>query len=438
MLIPQWLIEQKRDGHALAPEDIKAFVDGFTSGEIPDYQVSALAMAILWRGMDDEETAALTDAMLHSGDSISFDFLPCPSADKHSTGGIGDKISIPLAPLVAAAGVAVPMISGRGLGITGGTLDKLESIPGFDTRLDIPAFKRVVADVGCAIIGQTDRLAPADKKLYALRDVTGTVPSIPLITASILSKKIAEGAGTLVFDVKCGSGAFMRDAASARALATSLLNSAKRLGRRAAALVTDMSQPLGRTAGNALEIRESIAILHAQGPEDVRELTLRLGALMLATSGAAPDESAAYERLANLLDNGAALGKFRAMVAAQGGDPSIADTAETSLLPTAPIQIDVPSPRDGYVAKVDAEAIGRIALQLGAGRTRAEDAIDHAVGVGSLVQAGEAVKSGAPLLRLHAADETLARSLVPAAQAAVEISRAPVPPRQLILETIRG
>ncbi len=437
MLIPQWLIEQKRDGHALAPADIKAFVDGFTSGEIPDYQVAALAMAILWRGMDDEETAALTDAMLHSGDSIDFGFLSCPSADKHSTGGIGDKISLPLAPLVAAAGVAVPMISGRGLGITGGTLDKLESIPGFDTRLDIPAFKRIVAEIGCAIIGQTDRLAPADRKLYALRDVTGTVPSIPLITASILSKKIAEGAGTLVFDVKCGSGAFMRDAASARALATSLLNSAKRLGRRAAALVTDMSQPLGRTAGNALEVRESIAILRGEGPADVRELTLRLGALMLATSGAAPDESAAYSRLAGLLDNGAALAKFREMVAAQGGDPAIADDPATPLLPIAPIQIDVPAPRDGYVSNVDAEAIGRIALQLGAGRTRAEDVIDHAVGVGSLVQMGEPIKSGAPLLRLHAADEALARSLISHAQSAIEISQSPVKPRDLILDTVR-
>ena len=436
MLIPQWLIERKRDGLALAPADIKAFVEGFTSGEIPDYQVSALAMAILWRGMDDEETAALTDAMLHSGDTLSFDDLPCPTADKHSTGGIGDKISLPLAPLVAAAGVAVPMISGRGLGITGGTLDKLESIPGYDTRLSVDAFHRVVADVGCSIIGQTDRLAPADKKLYALRDVTGTVPSIPLITASILSKKIAEGAGTLVFDVKCGSGAFMRDIESARALAASLLNSARRLGRRAAALVTDMSQPLGRTAGNALEVRESIEILHGRGPADVRELTLRLGALMLSASGAERSSDAAYERLVRLLDNGEALAKFRAMVAAQGGDPAVADDPDTPLLPTAPVQLDVPAPRAGYVARVDAEAIGRIALQLGAGRTRASDAIDHAAGVGSLVQAGERVESGAPLMRLHAATEEKARALFDAAVSAVEISETPVAPLPLILDTM--
>ncbi|MGI6496286.1 MAG: thymidine phosphorylase [Kiritimatiellia bacterium] len=436
-MIPQWLIEQKRDGFALSPEDIRAFVEGFTAGDIPDYQVSALAMAILWRGMDETETAALTDAMIHSGDTLSFDDLPRPTADKHSTGGIGDKISLPLAPLVAAAGVAVPMISGRGLGITGGTLDKLESIPGFDARLSVDAFQRIVADVGCAIIGQTDRLAPADRKLYALRDVTGTVPSIPLITASILSKKIAGGAGTLVFDVKCGSGAFMKDLESARALARSLLSSTVRLGRRAAALVTDMSQPLGRTVGNALEVRESIEILHGRGPADVRELVLRLGALMLAATDPAPGANAARARLEQLLDDGSALDVFRRMVAAQGGDAAICESPDTPVLPRAPVQFPVPAPRSGFVAKVDADAIGRVALQLGAGRTRASDSIDPAVGISGLVQQGDPVDAGAPLLVLHAATDSDARALAPAALAAVSLAGTPPGPRQLVLEEHR-
>ena len=257
-MIPQWVIEKKRDGGALDEAEIRAFVRGFTDGTIPDYQMSALAMAVFFRGMTAEETAVLTDAMMRSGDLVSFEGWPRPTADKHSTGGIGDKLSLMIGPLAASAGLAVPMISGRGLGITGGTLDKLESIPGYDTRLSVEAFKRVVAEVGCSIIGQTDRLAPADKRLYALRDVTGTVPSIPLITASIMSKKLAEGAETLVFDVKCGRAAFMRTPADALALAQSLIRVGQALGRKTGALITDMDQPLGRTAGNAVEDRKSV------------------------------------------------------------------------------------------------------------------------------------------------------------------------------------
>ena len=275
--VPQWIIEKKRDGHALSEAEIREWIARYADGRLPDYQMAALAMAIYWRGMSADETLALTDAMMRSGDSLSWRGLGRATADKHSTGGIGDKLSIPLAPLVASCGVSVPMISGRGLGITGGTLDKLESIPGYDTHLASDRFREVVATVGCSIIGQTDRLAPADRKLYALRDVTGTVPSIPLITASILSKKLAEGADVLVFDVKCGAGAFMKTRENAHALADSLLAVARGAGRKAEALVTGMDEPVGRAAGNALEIAESVDILRGGGPADARELVLRLG-----------------------------------------------------------------------------------------------------------------------------------------------------------------
>ncbi|MBR1837317.1 MAG: thymidine phosphorylase, partial [Kiritimatiellae bacterium] len=275
--VPQWTIEAKRDGRELSEADIREWIARYSAGAIPDYQMAAFAMAVYFRGMSPAETLALTDAMRRSGDSLSWDALSRPTADKHSTGGIGDKISLPLAPLVASCGVSVPMISGRGLGTTGGTLDKLESIPGYDAGLSAARFRRVVRDVGCSIVGQTARLAPADRKLYALRDVTGTVPSIPLITASILSKKLAEGAGTLVFDVKCGSGAFMKTPREARALARSLLSVARGAGRNAGALVTRMSEPLGRSAGNALEVAESVDLLRGEGPAYAMELTMLLG-----------------------------------------------------------------------------------------------------------------------------------------------------------------
>jgi len=432
-MVPQWIIEKKRDGGVLSDADIRGFVDGFTAGAIPDYQMAALAMAVFFRGMTPDETAALTDAMMRSGDMLSFDGWPRPTADKHSTGGIGDKISLILAPLAASAGMAVPMISGRGLGLTGGTLDKLETIPGFDTRLAAGAFRDAVARAGCAIIGQTDRLAPADRKLYALRDVTGTVPSIPLITASIMSKKLAEGAATLVFDVKCGRGAFMRTPEQARALAASLLGVGRALGRNMAALVTDMDQPLGRAVGNALEVREAVETLRGGGPGDVRTLTLALAARMGRLAGIYPDDAAAARELAARLDDGRALQAFRDMVATQGGDTRVADDPD-AVLPRAAVTVDLPAAADGWVAAVDAEAIGRAVLQLGAGRRRSDDAIDPAAGVDRLVQCGDRVVRGAPLMRLHAAAPALVEAVRATALNAVTISPTPVPRPPLILD----
>lgn len=434
-VLPQWLIENKRDGRVLPAEEIRAFVKAYAAGELPDYQMAAMAMAIYFRGMTAAETAALTDAMLHSGDVLDFAGWPRPTADKHSTGGIGDKISLILAPLAASAGLAVPMISGRGLGLTGGTLDKLDAIPGFNTRLDNDAFRRVLADIGCAIIGQTDSLAPADRKLYALRDVTGTVPSIPLITASILSKKLAEGADVLVFDVKCGRGAFMRTPEQARLLAASLLDTSRALGRRVAALITNMEQPLGCTAGNAVEVAEAIEVLQGRGPADVRALTLALTAQMTLLAGVHADAATAARELAARLDDGRALAVFRRMVAAQGGDTRVLDDPQRHL-PQPGASLDIPAPCAGHVAFVDAEKIGRVVLQLGAGRCRASDAIDPAAGISGLVQSGGAVVRGQPLMRLHARRAALAESLRAEATAAVEIADAPRPPEPLILETL--
>ena len=432
--IPQWVIEKKRDGGVLEDAEIRAFVAGFTTGTIPDYQMSALAMAIFFRGMTPDETAVLTDAMMRSGDLVSFEGWPRPTADKHSTGGIGDKLSLMIAPLAAAASLAVPMISGRGLGITGGTLDKLESIPGYDTRLSIEAFKRVVGEVGCSIIGQTERLAPADKKLYALRDVTGTVPSIPLITASIMSKKLAEGAETLVFDVKCGAAAFMRSREEARALAQSLSRVGRALGRRTGALITDMDQPLGRAAGNAVEVAEAVETLRGAGPADTRLLTIELTALMTVLGRVHADLETARRELSRLLDGGRALEVFRRMVAAHGGDGRIVD--EPSRLPQPGAAVPVPAPASGIVAEVDAQAIGRIVLQLGGGRKTTADTIDPAAGVDRLVQAGEAVEAGQPLMRLLARDAAAAEALVPMAAAAVRLTSKPVLARRLILERV--
>jgi len=435
-MIPQWVIEKKRDGGALDEAEIRAFVAGFTEGTIPDYQMSALAMAIFFRGMTPEETAVLTDAMMRSGDLVTFDAWPRPTADKHSTGGVGDKLSLMIAPLAASAGLAVPMISGRGLGITGGTLDKLETIPGYNTRLSVEAFKRVIAEVGCSIIGQTERLAPADKKLYALRDVTGTVPSIPLITASIMSKKLAEGAETLVFDVKCGRGAFMQTQANARLLAQSLTRVGRALNRKTVALITDMEQPLGRTAGNVVEVREAIETLKGGGPADTRYLTIELTAQMTVLGGTHPDLATARAELARRLDDGRALDVFRRMIAAHGGDSRVVDDAQRFPQPGA--TVEVPAPASGTVAGVDAQTLGRIVLQLGGGRKTTADAIDPAAGIDRLVQAGETVEAGQPLMRLLAKDKALARSLAAEAASAVRITQKPVLARRLILETILG
>ena len=467
-LVPQWIIEQKRDGKALPSEVIREWVAAYGRGDIPDYQMAALAMAIYFKGMTFEETTALTDAMMRSGDVLDWSGLPCPTADKHSTGGIGDKISIPLAPLVAACGVAVPMISGRGLGITGGTLDKLDSIPGYDTRLSVDRFRAVMDSVGCSIIGQTDRLAPVDKKLYALRDVTGTVPSIPLIAASIMSKKLAEGAQSLVLDVKVGVGAFMKTLPEARQLAETMIAIGKGMGRNIAALLTAMDQPLGRTAGNALEIAESIDILKGQGPDDVRELTLRLGERMLALSGmtdgrATPSSASrttdihppstyvarlggtpspypctvsctpARRALEEALSSGKALDTFRAMVAAHGGDVGIIDNPQR-LAGTLALQ-DVLAPQSGTVTHVSADAIGRIVLLLGGGRRKTTDTIHYGVGVSHLVKVGESVDARQPLMRLHAQSDSDLAAVAELAASAVTLGDS-VPTSPLIYDTL--
>ena len=434
-MIAQWLIEKKRDGGTLTPEEIRAVVQAYTTGELPDYQMAALAMAIYFRGMSATETTTLTDAMMRSGDLLDFSASPRPTADKHSTGGIGDKISLILAPLAASAGLAVPMIAGRGLGITGGTLDKLESIPGFRIHLAAEEFQRVVNTIGCAIIGQTERLAPADRKLYALRDVTATVPSIPLITASILSKKLAEGAAALVFDVKYGRGAFLHTPEEARRLATSLLDTSHAMGRRATALLTSMEQPLGRTVGNAVEVFEAIDVLHGHGPADVRELTLALTVQMTLLAGVHTDAATARRDLSARLDDGRAWELFRRMVAAQGGDLRGVDDP-THHLPHPGVTLAAPAPRTGYVQFVDAEQIGRLVLQLGAGRRRTEETIDPAAGVSALVQAGEPITQGQPLMRLHARTAPLAANLLAAATAAVTIGDTPPHPVTLIRETL--
>ena len=387
------LIERKRDGSALESAAIAELIAEYTADRVPDYQMSALLMAIYLNGLTPPELSAWTDAMLHSGQVLDLGHIPGLKVDKHSTGGVGDKISLPLAPLVAACGVKVPMVSGRGLGHTGGTLDKLESIPGFRTDLTVERFTQQVADLGVCLIGQTAEIAPADKKLYALRDVTGTVSSIPLIASSIMSKKMAEGIDALVLDVKVGSGAFMKTQAEARELAETMVNVGKRLGRKVVALLTDMSQPLGRTVGNALEVRESIEILRGGGPADIRALTLRLAEEMLALGGVDPAEAA------RALDDGRALEVFRKVTAAQGGDVAVIDNPD--LLPKAPVVEAFLAPADGYVTSIDAQQVGLAALMLGAGRQQASDAVDPRVGLVLDARVGDRVSKGQPLLWLH-------------------------------------
>lgn len=429
-MLPQWTIEKKRDGAELSTKEIHAFVEGFTAGSIPDYQVAALAMAIYFKGMTARETADLTRAMLESGTVIPAASIPGVKVDKHSTGGIGDKISIPLAPLVAACGAVVPMISGRGLGITGGTLDKLESIPGYRVGLDETGFLQVIRECGCAMIGQTAEIAPADKKLYALRDVTGTVPSIPLIVSSILSKKLAEGIDALVLDVKCGSGAFMKDIAQARSLARALVDTAAQMGCRATALITNMDQPLGRAVGNALEIREAIELLQGKGPDDVRVLTLELAKEMLRTAGI-PDLGGKAAEPALHLRNGEALQRFRKMVAAQGGNLN-AD------LPAADRQIPLKARTSGYLARVDAASVGRACLLLGAGRAKTEDQIDPAVGIADLRKVGERIEKDEVLCMIHSNGHENREQLLHQLESAFKIADHAVEPPSLILETLTG
>jgi len=429
LMHPQWIIEKKRDGGALSEEEIGAFIRAYTVGTLPDYQMAALAMAIFFRGMTPEETAALTRAMMHTGKVIDPARLPGVKVDKHSTGGIGDKISLPLAPLAAACDLTVPMISGRGLGLTGGTLDKLESISGYNTALEEAEFIHVLEQVGCSIIGQTPELAPADKKLYALRDVTGTVPSIPLITASIMCKKMAEGLDALVLDVKHGCGAFMKTEAEAQKLAESMITVGRQMGRRVIAMLTNMNQPLGRTAGNALEVREALEVLHGEGPADTVELTVELVAQMLLAGGLFDDPDAARKRAREKLHDGSALEKWDAMVRAHGGNP------ETPL-PEAKEQIPFPASCAGWIAAADAEAIGRAVLTLGAGRNRTDDSIDHAVGLSDLKKIGEHVEIGEPLCVIHANEPGLKTACIEWLEKAFIISAKPVAAPPLITRVL--
>jgi pyrimidine-nucleoside phosphorylase len=428
------LIRQKRDGGALDRAAIDFFVSGVTDGSLPDYQASALLMAIVLRGMSGEETAALTDAMVRSGVRVLYPDIDGTPVDKHSTGGVGDKTSLVLAPLVAACGGYVPMMSGRGLGHSGGTLDKLESIPGFRTSLSLEELHRGLARVGCAMVGQTAEIAPADKKLYALRDVTGTVESIPLICASIMSKKIAEGIGGLVLDVKAGTGAFMKTVEQARRLAESLVGIGVASGLRTEALITSMDAPLGRMVGNSLEVIESIETLKGSGPEDVERLSVLLAARMLIAAGLERDEAQADRRVRDALRSGAGLEKLRAIVEFQGGDPRVMD--DYGRLPAAPDRHDVTAPQGGYVSALHAELIGRAAVSLGAGRGKLDDTIDPGVGVEVLTPVGELVRAGDPVLRLH---HRGGRGLAPAASRlaeAVRIADTPPTPRPLVLERV--
>lgn len=415
-VFPQHVIARKRDGHELTEAEIRAFARGASDGTWADYQLSALLMAIFLRGLNGRETRYLTEAMLRSGTVVDLSQIPMAKADKHSTGGVGDKVSLHLAPMIAACGVAVPMVSGRGLGHTGGTLDKLEAIPGFKVGLPISRYREQIARIGLSLIGQTAELAPADRKLYALRDVTGTVECIPLICASILSKKLAEGIDVLVLDVKFGRGAFMKDPAKARELAVTLTQVARDMGKPARAVLTSMDEPLGHAVGNALEVAESVEFLKGRWSPDLGAVTFALCEQMLMLAGAASDEAQARARLEQAIASGAALQKFRQMVEAQEGDPRVAD--DPGFLPCARTIEILPSPRSGYVTDVDPMAVALAALRLGAGRVKAEDSVDPAVGVDHIVKTGDRVEAGSPLCRVHANDQAAlveARAMLAAA-----------------------
>jgi pyrimidine-nucleoside phosphorylase len=399
-VLPVQLIRKKRDGRALDDAEIRAFVAGVTDNSIPDYQAAAMLMAIFFRGLDERELATWADAMTRSGDVIDLSSVPRAKIDKHSTGGVGDKISLPLAPAVAACGVAVPMVSGRGLGHTGGTLDKLESIPGFRVDLTVERFRELVGEIGVCLIGQTARIAPADKRLYALRDVTATVESLPMIASSIMSKKLAEGIDGLVIDCKVGRGAFMKTLDSARELCRLMRAIGERAGKRVTCVLTDMEAPIGRTIGNALEVRESIEVLRGGGPADTVELVHVLGAEMLVLGGVARDPAEGRARIAGVLADGSALEVFRRLVAAQGGDPKVCDSPG-SVLPRAARRDELGLP-PGRVVAIDSEALGIAALILGAGRRTKEDTIDPAAGLVVDAYLGEVIEPGAaPQITLH-------------------------------------
>lgn len=426
------LIEVKRDGGTHTAKELRRLVDAFVSGEMPDYQMAAWLMAAFIRGLDSAETAALTEAMAHSGEMVDLSSIPGIKVDKHSTGGVGDTTTLVLAPLVASCGVPVAKMSGRGLGFTGGTLDKLESIPGFSVTLEPDAFLEQVRDVGCAVIGQSPDVDPADKKMYALRDVTATVPSMPLIVGSIISKKVAGGADAIVLDVKVGSGAFMKTEADARALAAELARVGELLGRKVVCVLTDMDQPLGRAVGNSLEVREAVLTLRGEGPADLTELCLVLGAKMLVLGGIADDERAGRDLLLDSIASGRALDTFRAWVVAQGGDERVAD--DLGLLPVGAHTREVTAREAGWVEAFDAEGVGRAAMVLGAGRARKEDAIDPGAGLELDVKTGDRVEAGSVLGTLYTNDAARLDEAEERLRSAIRVGDAEVTPPPLFIE----
>jgi pyrimidine-nucleoside phosphorylase len=429
MLTPE-VIRKKRDGLALTREDIFAFIEGFTRGEIPDYQCSALLMAIFFRGLDARETADLTEAMLRSGQVLDLSAFPQAKIDKHSTGGVGDKTSLVVAPAAAAGGLLVPMISGRGLGHTGGTLDKLESIPGFNTRLTLQESRRVLGACGLVLIGQTDELARADRKLYALREVTATIESIPLIAASIMSKKLAEGIDGLVLDVKAGSGAFMKRWEDARELAARMVDIGTAHGKRVQALITGMNQPLGNAVGNALEVMEAIETLKGRGPRDLHELCRELTAEMFLLGGVAASPEDARARFDRVLTSGQALEKLARVIAEQGGDPRALE--DYARLPSAAYEDAIVASEEGYIAGLEAEAIGRASMLLGAGRERLDAAIDPAVGVVLEKKVSDPVSAGERICALYSNDRSRVRPALELIRAAIKISHDPIQAQPLI------
>jgi pyrimidine-nucleoside phosphorylase len=428
---PAELIERKRDGGELDPDELTELVLGYARGEIPDYQLAAFCMAVYFRGLSSAETFALTDAMIRSGETIDLGAeLGRKVVDKHSTGGVGDKTSLAVGPVVAACGVPFGKMSGRGLGHTGGTLDKLESIPGFRVELSHEEFVAQVKDVGLAIIGQTADLVPADKLLYGLRDVTATVDNVSLIAASIMSKKLAGGADAIVLDVKVGDGAFMKTLPAARDLAETMLELGRRAGREVVCILTDMDQPLGAAVGNALEVREAVATLRGEGPPDFTELVLASAAHLLALSDLGIDEMAARGRAEAAIADGSALTRYERWIEAQGG------AAEEAALPIAPTVREVPAERDGYVSRIGAVRVGLAALRLGAGRRTKDDSIDHAVGIVCRAKRGDRVRAGEPLAEVHARDNAAADGAAADVADAYELGGEAPPARPIVLEVL--
>jgi pyrimidine-nucleoside phosphorylase len=428
------ILERKRDGHELTREEIDFLVTGYARGDVPDYQMSAFAMAVVFRGMSEEETTNLTRAMLHSGEILDLSDLEGPKVDKHSTGGVGDKTSLILGPLAASCGVTVPMISGRGLSYSGGTLDKLESIPGFRVGLSLAEFRRTLRAHRLGFIGQTVEIAPADKKLYALRDVTATVPVLPLIVASIMGKKLAEGIDALILDVKSGNGAFMKTQEDAVELATRMVKIGKGMGKRVAAVITDMNEPTGLMVGNSLEIEESIRALRGEGPKDLIDLSVELAAWMLVLTAVQPDLAAARARIRGAITSGAGLELFRRVIEAQGGDPRVCD--DTSLLPRASGQHEIRAAETGFLHRIGCRATGEASMLLGAGRNTVADRIDPAVGIEFRRKVGDEVTKGDLLATLHFNDPGKLELGIARLEGAFDIAADPVPPKPLVLQVI--